>query len=323
MATAIISPEIYTDLQGLQNLKRAAREDEAGAAKEVAKQFESIFVKMMLKSMREASFGDEIFGSQQMDAYQDMYDNQMAVHLSSGKGIGLADVIVRQISAGQSEQVPHKKIETFELNRKNDGIPLEKITNNEIKKTIREYIHSNKLNVSKVEKPAYEAEVAQTAFSSPAEFIEILLPLAKKASEESGISAKMLIAQAALETGWGKAISKHADGKSSFNLFNIKADHRWDGDRVTKTTVEFDNGIANKQKASFRSYDSLEASFDDFVNYVSTEPRYQSAMAVVSDNNGFITELHNSGYATDPRYAEKVIRVLNGIEMKNVLIGRF
>ncbi len=315
MSNATISPEIYTDFQGLQKLKRAARENASGATKEVAQQFESLFVKMMLKSMRDASFGDEMFGSQQMDAYQDMFDNQMAIHLSRGKGIGLSDVIMQQLNGtNQRDHIDAGSKAVFALSEDR------KQTKDLV---VQNFSHLNKITAANSEKPVSENKITKNQFNSPTEFVETLWPLAKKVSEQSGISPQILLAQAALETGWGNAVSKHANGKSSFNLFNIKADHRWDGERITKTTVEYKEGVADKQKANFRSYHSFEESFQDFINFISNEPRYQNAMQVVDDNKDFITELHKSGYATDPLYAEKVIRVLKGPEMKNALLRMF
>jgi len=327
VASAISTPKIYTDIQGLQNLKRAAREDAAGAAREVAQQFESLFVKMMLKSMRDANFGDEIFGSDQMDTYQDMYDNQMAMELSKGKGIGLADIIVRQIGGvtkfdnkSQDRSSENKIIKEYTLSPED--------RKNIISRSILQSVASLKATAAEIKKPEVEIEkveieeVKQT-FNTPAEFVKTLWPMAKKASKESGISPHILIAQAALETGWGKAISTHADGKSSFNLFNIKADHRWGGDLVAKNTLEYKDGVTEKQRATFRAYGSFEESFQDFITYISNEPRYKSAMDVVDNNSSFINELHQSGYATDPLYAEKVMRVLSGKEMRNALLRMF
>jgi len=325
--SSISSPEIYTDLQGLQSLKRAARDDPSAATKEVAQQFEALFVKMMLKSMRDASFGDEIFGSQQMDAYQDMFDNQMAMHLSKGGGIGLSDVIEKQLNGvNRSPQTQVSENSLAEVNSVAAQSASTTFTStmsasrsNAIKTTVQEYIKFNNISAAKISASTNDKITQEDQFSSPVEFIEKLWPLAKKFSEESGISPQLLLAQTALETGWGKAVSRHTDGKSSFNLFNIKADHRWDGDKVAKTTLEYNEGVTEKQNASFRSYNSYEESFQDFINFISNEPRYQNAMKVVENNADFITELHHSGYATDPLYAQKVLRVLSSNEMKNAL----
>jgi len=333
-ATAISTPEIYTDIQGLQNLKRAAREDASGATREVAQQFESLFVKMMLKSMRNANFGDKIFGSDQMDSYQDMYDNQMAMELSNGKGIGLADIIVRQLGGATKNENKSQNGDT-ENKVKQEYTLSPEDRKSIISRSILQSVASLKataavLNKQEIDKiPEVDIEVKvnvekiKNTFSTPAEFVKTLWPMAKKVSKESGISPHILIAQAALETGWGKAISTHADGKSSFNLFNIKADHRWDGDLVAKNTLEYKDGITEKQRATFRAYGSFEESFQDFITYISNEPRYKSAMDVVDNNSSFIKELHQSGYATDPLYAEKVMRVLSGKEMRNALLRMF
>ena len=291
----------------MQGLKRAAREDSKGAIKEVAKQFEAMFIQMMLKSMRDASFGDEIFGSQQMDAYQDMSDKQMALHLSNGRGIGLSDVIARQLQ-GTVHASPGQVKDTVTAS----GLGVNEHDNH---KSVVDYLRSRSPVMSILKTSVQSHVQGQQNFNSPESFIKNLLPLAQSASEKTGIAPQVFIAQAALETGWGKAVIQHPDGKSSFNLFNIKADSRWEGDRVLKSTIEFKDGIASQQKAAFRSYDSFDDSFADYISFVSNEPRYKNAMDVTENDQEYITALHAAGYATDPQYSDKVIKIMNGQDM--------
>jgi len=129
----------------------------------------------------------------------------------------------------------------------------------------------------------------------------------------------VLVAQAALETGWGKFVVRKSDGQNSFNLFNIKADHRWDGDRAAKSTVEYESGSAHQKKANFRVYESFEDSFNDYVKFLQESPRYSDALAVASDDASFVKRLQQSGYATDPKYAQKIERIMNDRPLNDAL----
>ena len=145
---------------------------------------------------------------------------------------------------------------------------------------------------------------------TPEEFIRDLLPHARKGAAELGVKPGVLIAQAALETGWGQKVIRHADGRSSFNLFGIKADTGWSGDRVTVATLEYENGIAAKQRAAFRSYDSLAGAVSGYVDFIRSNPRYQSALEQAADPDAYLSGLKAAGYATDPAYAEKIRAIM-------------
>jgi len=150
----------------------------------------------------------------------------------------------------------------------------------------------------------------QAAWQSADDFITDVWPYALRAADELGVDADVILAQSALETGWGKAVTRHADGSSSYNLFNIKADKRWDGENVIKSTLEYDNGHAKYEKASFRAYDSYAASFDDYVDFLKSNSRYGFALHNQDNDHLFIKNLHKAGYATDPNYADKVIDIM-------------
>ena len=329
MNTAPISADVYTDFQGLQGLKRAARDDSDAALKEVARQFEAMFLQMMLKSARDANFGDDFFGSEQMKTYQGMFDSQIAMHLTKGKGIGLSEVLAAQLSNSVKPSSTQNDVQgQNQLDSQSNNYNQQ---NNEVRTTVREYMRRSQLQTDATQTTVVKNDainnisnndhnkIQQNRFESPKDFIDTLLPMAQRVSERTGISADILIAQAALETGWGKSVISHADGRSSFNLFNIKADQRWDGDRAVKRTIEYSDGIASRQSASFRSYESYEESFADYVEFVGNQPRYNKAMNVVDNSKEYITELQQAGYATDPLYAEKVLRVLNGVEINSAL----
>lgn len=159
--------------------------------------------------------------------------------------------------------------------------------------------------------PEIKAVTDKTNFKSPEEFVQYVLPYAEKAANDLGVSPLVLVAQAALETGWGKAVTRHPDGSSSFSLFNIKADKRWGGDHVVKSTLEYNNGFAKHEKAAFRSYDSYADSFSDYVDFLRTNSRYVNALDNQGDDALFIKDLHKAGYATDPEYANKILDILN------------
>jgi len=158
-----------------------------------------------------------------------------------------------------------------------------------------------------------------TTFNSPENFVSSLWPFAQKAAQELGVAPKVLLAQAALETGWGKAVNKHADGRSSYNLFNIKANGAWSGESVVVSTLEYEDGLARREKALFRSYSSFQDSFDDYVAFIKQNPRYQSALAKASDSQAYAHELQQAGYATDPEYSLKIIKIINGEPMEKAI----
>lgn len=292
MSAELASGAFYTDFQGLTALKAGAREQSPEALKAVAKQFEALFLQMMLKSMREASEGDPLFDGEHTALYRDMYDKQLSLDLSE-KGIGLAEVLVRQLQV----QAGQPKAETELALPQRLGSTFARV-------------EAQIKSVAPLENK-HEVVSAEAVTESPQAFIHRLWPLAEKAAAKIGASPEALLAQAALETGWGKAVIRHPDGSSSHNLFNIKADRRWDGESVAKQTLEYRDGVAAKEVARFRAYDSFEASFDDYVNFLQSNPRYSEALRRADDPRQFVRSLQDAGYATDPAYARKIGNILD------------
>lgn len=306
--------DVYTDFNGLAKLKTEAKNNSPEAIKEVAKQFESVFLNMVLKSMRQAKLSDGLLDNDQSEFYQDMYDQQLAIHLSGESGVGLAELIARQLSPkGQDEEEPMavedylnrsvtpavrpsmKKIEQIPVNDANSAVDSEE--------------------EAKGPSATLEAVVKNTnrrPITSPEQFVAHLRPYAEQAASELGVDAGVLLAQAALETGWGKAVLKHADGSSSHNLFNIKADRSWRGNQVSQKTVEFADGIGRQEMAAFRAYDSYRDSFEDYVGFIKNNPRYANAIKMAGNSERYMHELQRAGYATDPAYAAKVLRIYHG-----------
>ena len=273
-----------TDFSQFTALRKGAENNDPEVLREVAGQFEALFVEMMLKNMREASFGDPLFGdSNQHEMYRGMLDQQLAVEMASGKGIGLAEMLVRQLG-GDDAPAPGAE-DSF-------GIPA----------TLRG-----------------EVEDRRPLWSDPESFARAVWPHAQRAAARLNVAPEAVLAQAALETGWGKHVMQRVDGSSSFNLFGIKAGGSWSGDTVGKRTLEFEHGVARTQLASFRAYDDVAATFDDYSDLLTGSPRYDGVANHGDDIGGFARALQDSGYATDPAYAEKIRRVAEGDTMQNIV----
>ena len=291
--------QTYTDFSGLNEMRANARVDPQASLKQVAKQFEGIFIQMMLKSMRDASMGDAIFDSDQSKLYRDMFDKQVALDMANSKGIGIADSLVRQLGRNSENTSKPENLTVAPYRERKQPIG-----GNILPSIVP------KLNAASDDK---------TQFNSSEEFTQHILPHAKKAAKELGVSPLVLVSQAALETGWGKAVTRNPDGSSSFNLFNIKAGKNWDGDTVIKSTLEYDNGLAKHEKASFRAYSSYADSFDDYVDFLRTNSRYGDALRNQGDNELFIKGIHKAGYATDPNYSDKILNIFNRDSMQEHL----
>lgn len=320
------SASLFTDLNQLQKLKGQAQDDAQAALKGVAREFEQLFMNMMLKSMRQANdvlADDSPFNSSEVKFYQEMFDQQLTLDLSRRESLGLADIIVQQLS----QRAPAvTRPDTDEEDRSADSL-TEQMLNRALASgpvptpAGQPYRAPSTAAVpvadeTLTEPPAAD-EVSTPArperFESPAQFVAQLLPLAQQAAAELGVDPSVLLAQAALETGWGKFISRDAGtGRSSYNLFNIKADRSWQGDAVQVQTLEYRDGLAQRQQARFRAYADYAASFADYVDFLRSNPRYQQALEQGSDPTRFVRELHNAGYATDPDYAGKIERIFNG-----------
>jgi len=271
MAIESINASFFADPAALGSIRREAATDSPEALRETARQFESLFTTMLLKSMRAASPGDP-YASDQQDFYQDMFDQQLAAQLSKGKGLGLADVLVRQLMQGQGGDVV-------------DGLA-----------------------------PGTTAPGGATAATNwppkdADEFVRAIRPAATAAAKELGVDPDVVIAHAALETGWGRSVPMGADGAPSFNLFGIKAGSSWKGAVNTSATQEFLGGRMQQVREDFRAYASPEQSIRDYVALLKSSPRYAGALNTGSDVTAFARGLARGGYATDPDYVTKLTAV--------------
>jgi len=271
MQNELSNTGMYTDLAGLARLRAQASQKSPEANKEVARQFEALFIQTMLKAMRDASQLSDTTDGEQTRFYQEMYDKQIALDLARKNGIGLAAVLERQL-AGQAAGSPVSQAPA-------SAHPTQKST---------------------------EYTAMQWRPASQEAFIRDLWPHATTSAKELGVSADVLIAQAALETGWGRKMIHNQQGGNAFNLFGIKAGKHWQGAQVNVASIEYRDGIARREQASFRSYASLHESMNDYVEFLRQNPRYQQALEKAGNAEAFLQELQQAGYATDPVYADKI-----------------
>ena len=289
-ASLFDTQQIYTDLNQLNAIRQQGQEDQSAALKSVAKQFESMFTQMILKSMRSANevFGqDNFINSPEMKFRQQMFDDQLGVSLSQGRGIGLADVLYRQLSQQYLSS---------------DNAP----TNDQGFRTVTANPYPETHKIPQRIQDARDLN----ALENPNDFIQLMTPYAKKTANNLNTDYRYLLAQAALETGWGQHAIRDKQGNHSFNLFNIKADTRWQGRAVTVPTLEYVDGVAKKETAAFRRYPSIEDSFADFEQFLQ-QSRYQTALDNAEKPDMFINELHKAGYATDPNYVQKIQSIVD------------
>ncbi|PRO74787.1 flagellar assembly peptidoglycan hydrolase FlgJ [Alteromonas alba] len=299
------------DLSSLDRLREAAYSKDDKALKEAAQQFEAIFVQMMLKSMRQAQDAmedkDSPFNSEEVKFYRDMHDKQLAQDLSSSGGVGLADIIVQQLGQHKIEDYIPASV------ARSDG-NLSSLNWQRQQQTAQAQATADVLTDDTVRQAFKTA-----AFANPQEFVERLYPAAQQAAAQLGISPDALLAQAAVETGWGQYVIHNGNGTSANNLFGIKANSQWQGESATVKTLEFDGNVARPQKAAFRAYESLEHGFSDYVKFIQEQDRYRNAVDQASDPDAYFKALQEAGYATDPQYADKVMAVFNSETFRSFL----
>ncbi|WEN14621.1 flagellar assembly peptidoglycan hydrolase FlgJ [Rhodanobacter sp. AS-Z3] len=337
--------DTWTELSGFQQLRAQARSDGGKSAlPAVAKQFEAIFTQMMLKSMREAnaSMGSDLAGSQQVDSYRDMFDQQLSLTLANGKnGLGIAKMLVRQLggkdapvdaAAASSKPRPLPTADVISANVRAllqlgadqpaggdtlsrgldmPGVPAATDAGSSWQHTL------GRLASGALDAAGAVADVLPGG--DPVRFVRALAPHAAEAAKKLGVSVRALLAQAALETGWGKHLPGRANGNSSNNLFGIKAGNSWVGDKVSVPTLEYENGVAVRRRDAFRAYDSPSESFADYARMLSDSPRYAQALGHGENIAAFAHGLVQGGYATDPAYAAKITRIANSPEMRAAL----
>jgi flagellar protein FlgJ len=265
----------YTNIQGLDELRANVKKNPNAAKKEVTQQFEAILMQMMLKSMRDANqaFASDLFGSDQMGFYQDLFDKQLTLSLSN-HGIGIAEAIERNMKDQHLGDTPD---------------------------------------------PDAPDEALQPVMTAPTPITIPAKITAKMAAKMLGANPEILLAQAALETNWGKKILPHNANTSSFNLFNIKADGHWASKTTTMDSLEERQGVLVKEKSAFRSYESFKDSFLDYVNLLKQNSRYSGALQHAESPEKFVHALQDAGYATDSQYASKIMKIFGSQSFQNLI----
>lgn len=304
MTPANIANQLAIDVNGLAQTKRLSKEDPRAALKNAAQQFEAVFLQMVLKAMRDASPQEGIFDNEQSRLYQSMLDQQLAQTLSAKGSTGLAAVIERQLERGLPPQ-----------------LPVDSGTQAAPPPARLQQLPAPQATVVQQAPAAMPAAPADAAVPAPArEFVNRLWPHAGEASRATGIPAHFMVAQAALETGWGRSELRFSDGTPTYNLFGIKAGRNWQGAVAEATTTEYVNGVAQKTVERFRAYSSYAEAFRDYASLLTSNPRY-AAVLNQQDAAGFARGLQRAGYATDPMYAAKLERIIGGQALRAGLIG--
>lgn len=291
-----------TDFKSLHELKRESKADAQKALPQVAKQFEGLFLQSLMKTMRMSShFVDEksMFRGRNAESFQEMLDGQYVDSMvKSPSGIGIAEMLTKQL-----------------------GGKVDKTKNQlEIGQIAHQYTipkgDALKINNAKAEIATKEAE--PTSNTMIENFVNSIWSKAKQAAASMGLDPKMLIAQAALETGWGQSVAKDSDGSSSNNLFNIKSGSS-DFAAVKIKTTEYIADTPIKMSASFRKYDSVEDSFNDYVSLIKNSDRYQNALDNAGNPERYVNELSKAGYATDPKYGSKILSIYHSQELNDAM----
>lgn len=302
MNSSSVEPNIF-DVGRLTSLKRQVKGNDPQALKEAARQFEALFLQMVLKSMRDATPKEGMFDSEQTRMYESLLDQQLTQVMAGKGGTGLAAMIEKQLTRASIDP------EAVE-----GGLPL-----------------VPELRPLPLEKPAPalrgdplgRSDVGGTpgiVASGANQFVDKVWPHAQEAARSLGIPPHFLVAQAALETGWGKSEPRFADGRSSYNLFGLKAGRSWTGPVVESATIEYVDSVPRRQVERFRAYASYEEAFADYAKLMASNPRY-AAVRGSQESTAFANGLQRAGYATDPMYAAKLERIISGATLRQALIS--
>jgi peptidoglycan hydrolase FlgJ len=286
----------YTDLNALAALKNAPAS--AATVKAVSEQVEALFLQMMLKSMRDAGEAAGEPTSNETGMYQDMFDKQVALTLSKRQDLGIARLFERQLGGKAAGAAPAGAASSSQPKQLPKGLLPD--------------------SRGHAAPPPSGANLSEQA----SDFVQQVLPTIRQAAAAVGVNPLGMLAQAALETGWGQRMPRTADGNSSLNLFGVKAGSDWSGARAMADTVEISGGVAKQTRTAFRAYGSIEESVGDFARLLTSSPRYREAVAAGSNAQAYVQSIAKAGYATDPQYANKLNDVLNSGTLQAALSAR-
>ena len=319
--------DLAIDVQGVNKLRTMAKQNSPEAIKETAKQFEVLFINMMIKSMRDATPEGGLFASHDRPIYTSMLDQQFSQNLAQ-RGMGLSDMLVAQLikedpslasaKASASAASSSKSTPYVPLSFSSELLQHQTPQSRSILKAALSgalAMHSNPVPV-----PDYDqdnlisaAKIYNTSNSAQS-FTTQMQAHAQQAEQLTGIPSSFILAQAAIESGWGKREITMADGRSSHNVFGIKAGSDWKGPVAEVTTTEYSDGVPKKVVAKFRAYDSHAEAFQDYAAFLANNPRYKQVLANSQTAQDFAHGLQQAGYATDPAYATKLMKVIKRVE---------
>ena len=323
-STQDLSSKFALDTKGLGDLKQSAKTGSPDALKGAATQFESMFINMMMKSMRDATPQDGPMDSQETKTFTSMLDQQMSQKLAK-RGIGLADVLVRQLGAQAQGQELAQQMDKQALAiggaQAGTGAGTAGNASGDVMSGLEALRSRRSADTMSTDRPVTSASssagassaASSTGAGKPAHvraFQDKMAGAAEEAESVTGVPAKFMMGQAALETGWGKRVIRNNDGSSSNNLFGIKAGPGWKGKVATAVTTEYVNGKPHQKVEKFRAYDSHADAFKDYAKMISNNPRYEKVLAHGGDASAFAHGLQRAGYATDPQYAVKLSRII-------------
>ncbi len=315
MASRMNEAQNYLDLNSLNSIRQQSKatdqENKKAALETAAKQFEAIFMQMLLKSMRKAEEvleADSPFNSESTKFYRDMHDQQLALELSNNGSLGLSELIVRQLGGDSENYTPSS---VFKAQARVLGGASDNQQATEFKMPTRRQFTDSATKLSADASANFPSE--EIAFNQPQDFVSALTEPAKLVEQKLNVPFQVVIAQAALETGWGQKIIKTPQGQSSNNLFNIKADSRWSGEKTHKETLEYQQGAIVKKREPFRVYQNIADSINDYIDFLSSSERYQGALNKANNVEHFLHGLQSAGYATDPNYANKIMATLQKV----------
>lgn len=277
------------DPRSLERLRADAGTPSNKAVRDAAKQFEALFVNMLLKSMREAQPQHGPLDSDQTRTYTSMLDQQLSQAMTA-RGMGLADVMARQLTRGMTPSGESPPAEGAQRALEVAPAPTTSATPPTVRRNAR-----------------------------ARRFVDKMWPHAVEASRATGIPPHFILGQAALESGWGSREIRGADGRPTHNLFGIKAGRSWTGQTSSTNTTEFVRGVKQRPVDKFRSYASYAEAFRDYANLLKNSPRYAQALETGHDAAAFAQSLQKAGYATDPQYASKLTRVITGSVLRQSL----
>ncbi len=308
------------DVRSAQDLRTQFQKDPNQGLKAAAQQFETLFLQMVLKSMRDATPQDGMLQSDSSRFYTGLLDQQMAQNLASqGGGIGFAKLIEQQLGRQMGASVDASSLAS-PANAAGNPLPLAASDGRHLQHTPVLGTLPTSAAYAPIASPAVKTATTTDAPGSAQAFVDRVWPHAVEASRSTGIPPQFVVAHAALESAWGRSEIRKVDGSSSFNLFGIKAGKNWTGSTVEATTTEYIDGQAHQTVERFRAYGSYEEAFRDYANLLRSNSRYSGVIGS-QDGTEFARRLQQAGYATDPMYADKLSRIINGPTLRQALIG--